>query len=56
MKQPSTSTIYSYETEHEARGACHRMNKEAGKKIYIVVPDRNGEEWLVIHKDLLTNN
>ena len=54
MKQPSTSTIYSYETEHEARGACHRMNKEHGKKIYVVVPD--GEEWLVLLKELLINN
>ena len=44
---------YKYDSEIEAVKAAKRMNKQKGKRVYVVLED--GGEWLVIHiNQLLT--
>lgn len=42
MKTPN----YSYDKKESADRICRKKNKEAGKKMFVVIPD--GDEWIII--------
>ena len=37
---------YSFESEHQAERMKNKLNKEAGRKIWVVIEEN--DEWLVI--------
>ena len=38
---------YAYETKEQAQRIANKKNKEAGKKVWVVIEDE--DEWVVVH-------